>query len=93
MHAVETGRRFFPNCSEVLDKFMDDDLQDILDLENETREEEDIKRSRFVELKEEVQRAFTLDKAELHKGLSSSMYFPTTRGKRTKGGDARKTRV
>lgn len=79
---VETGRRYFPNCSEVLDKFMDDDLADLFDLEIGTAEEqEDIKRTRFVELKEEVQRAFTLDKAELHKGLSSSMYYPTTRGK------------
>ncbi|KAJ9557613.1 hypothetical protein OSB04_012227 [Centaurea solstitialis] len=90
---VETGRRYFPNCSEVLDKFMDDDLQDFLDLEDEAGEEEDVKRIRFAELKEDVQRAFTLDKAELHKGLASSMYYPATRGKGSKPRYARKSRV
>ncbi|KAL8251504.1 hypothetical protein R6Q59_035197 [Mikania micrantha] len=71
---VETGRRYFPHCSEVLDKFMEDDLQDLFILENGTLEEQEIKRTRFVELKEDVQRAFTKDKAELHHGLPSSIY-------------------
>ncbi|PWA49569.1 NPR1-like protein 3 [Artemisia annua] len=61
---VEMGRRFFPHCSEVLDKFMLDDLPDLFYLEKGTEEEQVIKRSRFVELKEDVQRAFTKDKAE-----------------------------
>lgn len=61
---VEMGRRFFPHCSEVLDKFMLDDLPDLYYLEKGTEEEQVIKRSRFVELKEDVQRAFTKDKAE-----------------------------
>ncbi|KAL4572720.1 hypothetical protein LXL04_019503 [Taraxacum kok-saghyz] len=74
---VETGRRYFPHCSEVLDKFMEDDLQDLFVLEKGTPEEQEIKRTRYVELKEDVQRAFTKDKAELHRGLSSSMYSPT----------------
>lgn len=65
MNVVETGRRFFPHCSEVLDKFMLDDLPDLYFLEKGTPEEQVIKRSRFVELKEDVQRAFTKDKAEL----------------------------
>ncbi|KAK1432539.1 hypothetical protein QVD17_09436 [Tagetes erecta] len=76
---VEMGRRYFPHCSEVLDKFMEDDLQDLFILEKGTLEEQEIKRSRFMELKEDVQRAFTKDKAELHRGLSSSMYSPTLR--------------
>ncbi|KAK9067468.1 hypothetical protein SSX86_014797 [Deinandra increscens subsp. villosa] len=76
---VETGRRYFPHCSEVLDRFMEDDLQDLFILENGTQEEQELKRTRFVELKEDVQRAFTKDKAELHRGLSSSMYSPTMR--------------
>ncbi|KAI7725906.1 hypothetical protein M8C21_007922 [Ambrosia artemisiifolia] len=76
---VETGRRYFPHCSEVLDKFMEDDLQDLFILEKGTLEEQEIKRTRFMELKEDVQRAFTKDKAELHRGLSSSMYSPTVR--------------
>lgn len=79
MDTVETGRRYFPHCSEVLDKFMEDDLPDLFYLEKGTPEEQEIKRTRFVELKEDVQRAFTKDKAELHRGLSSSMYSPTVR--------------
>lgn len=73
------GRRYFPHCSEVLDKFMEDDLHDLFFLENGTPEEQEIKRTRFVELKEDVQRAFTKDKAELQSNLSSSMYSPRMR--------------
>ncbi|XP_076921427.1 BTB/POZ domain and ankyrin repeat-containing protein NPR1-like, partial [Bidens hawaiensis] len=61
---VEMSRRFFPHCSEVLDKFMLDDLPDVFYLEKGTPEEQVIKRTRFVELKEDVQRAFSKDKAE-----------------------------
>ncbi|KAG5516048.1 hypothetical protein RHGRI_036931 [Rhododendron griersonianum] len=68
---VEMGRRYFPHCSQVLDKFMEDDLPDLLD--KGTPEEQRIKRTRFLELKEDVQKAFNKDKAELHRsGLSSS---------------------
>ncbi|GKE62459.1 regulatory protein NPR3-like protein, partial [Tanacetum coccineum] len=76
---VEMGRRYFPHCSEVLDKFMEDELHEFCYMENGTLEEQDVKRTRYVELKEEVQRAFTKDKAELDRGLSSSMYTPTGR--------------
>ncbi|KAF7121459.1 hypothetical protein RHSIM_Rhsim13G0130800 [Rhododendron simsii] len=68
---VEMGRRYFPHCSQVLDKFMEDDLPDLLD--KGTPEEQRIKRTRFLELKEDVQKAFNKDKAELRRsGLSSS---------------------
>lgn len=71
MVTVEMGRRYFPHCSQVLDKFMEDDLPDLLD--KGTPEEQRIKRTRFLELKEDVQKAFNKDKAELHRsGLSSS---------------------
>lgn len=73
---VETGRRYFPHCSEVLDKFMEDELLDLDFPEKGTPEEEEIKRTRYIELKEDLQRAFTKDKAEL---LSSSMYSTTVR--------------
>ncbi|KAK6916928.1 Ankyrin repeat [Dillenia turbinata] len=70
---VETGRRFFPSCSQVLDKFMEDDLPDLFYLEKGSEEEQKIKRTRFVELKEDVQRAFHKDRAEISRsGLSSS---------------------
>ncbi|PHT55528.1 Regulatory protein NPR4 [Capsicum baccatum] len=70
---VELGRRYFPHCSQVLDKFMEDDLPDLFFLEKGTPEEQKIKRRRFKELKDDVQRAFNKDKAGLHcSGLSSS---------------------
>lgn len=70
---VEMGRRYFPHCSEVLDKFMEDDLPDLFYLEKGTPEEQRTKRKRFMELKQDVQKAFHKDKAESHRsGLSSS---------------------
>ena len=66
------GRRYFPHCSLVLDKFMDDDLPDLFYLEKGTPEEQRIKRTRFVELKEDVQKAFNKDKAELHRSRIAS---------------------
>lgn len=71
MVTVEKGRRFFPNCSEVLDKFMDDDLPDLF-LEKGTPDEQRLKRSRYMELKEDFQKAFSKDKNENRSGLSSS---------------------
>ncbi|KAL5842661.1 hypothetical protein ACOSQ3_013264 [Xanthoceras sorbifolium] len=73
MKTVEMGRRYFPHCSEVLDKFMDDDLPDLFYLEKGSMDEQRIKRTRFMELKEDVQKAFNKDKAEFSRsGLSSS---------------------
>lgn len=72
---VEMGQRYFPLCSEVLDKFMEDDLQDLFFLENGTKEEQRVKRMRFIELKDDVQKAFTRDKAEISRsGLCSSSF-------------------
>ncbi|KAI8001180.1 BTB/POZ domain and ankyrin repeat-containing protein NPR1 [Camellia lanceoleosa] len=71
-NTVVMGRRYFPHCSEVLDKFMEDDLPDLFYLEKGSPEEQKVKRTRFVELKEDVQRAFNKDKAEQHRtGLST----------------------
>lgn len=71
--AVEMGRRYFPHCSEVLDKFMEDDLPDLFYLEKGTQEEQRVKRTRFIELKEDVNEAFNKDKAEFSRsGISSS---------------------
>ncbi|XP_071904404.1 BTB/POZ domain and ankyrin repeat-containing protein NPR1-like [Coffea arabica] len=70
---VETGRRFFPNCSEVLDRFLEDDMQETLLLENGPLEEHSTKKMRYMELKDEVLKAFDKDKAENNwVGLSSS---------------------
>ncbi|RZB64339.1 Regulatory protein NPR3 isoform B [Glycine soja] len=73
MKTVEMGRRYFPHCSEVLDKFMEDDLPDLFYLEKGTNEEQRIKRTRFMELKDDVHKAFNMDKAEFSRsGISSS---------------------
>lgn len=74
MVAVEKGRRFFPHCSEVLDKFLEgDDMPDVYLLEKGTPEEQSLKKMRYMELKEDVQKAFCKDMAENNwPGLSSS---------------------
>ncbi|KAJ6889165.1 regulatory protein NPR3-like [Populus alba x Populus x berolinensis] len=72
MKTVEMGRRYFPSCSEVLDKFMEDDLPDLFFLEKGTPDEQRIKRTRFMELKEDVQKAFNKDKAVINRSVLSS---------------------
>lgn len=65
--AVEFGRRYFPNCSQVLDKFLEDDMSDGLDkfyLQKGTPDEQQVKRMRFSLLKEDVRKAFSKDKAD-----------------------------
>ncbi|KAH6780973.1 NPR1-like protein 3 [Perilla frutescens var. hirtella] len=76
---VETGRRFFPNCSEVLDQLLEDDTLGTLLLEKGTPEEQRLKRLRYMELKQDVMKAFSKDMAE-HKwtGLSSSSSCSTS---------------
>ncbi|CAL4961197.1 unnamed protein product [Urochloa decumbens] len=77
MKTVELGRRYFPNCSQVLDKFLEDDLPggpDQFYLQRGTPDEQKVKRMRFCELKEDVLKAFSKDKADnsMISGLSSS---------------------
>lgn len=77
LRTVELGRRYFPHCSQVLDKFLEDDLPDLFYLEKGTPDEKKIKRLRFCELKTDVQKAFSKDKAVFSgSGLSSSSSFP-----------------
>ncbi|KAL5209936.1 hypothetical protein ABZP36_005559 [Zizania latifolia] len=60
---VELGRRYFPHCSEVLDKFLNEESTDLVFLESGTPEDQQVKRMRFSELREDVRKAFTKDKA------------------------------
>ncbi|KAM6549763.1 hypothetical protein CsatB_021439 [Cannabis sativa] len=71
---VEKGRRFFPHCSEVLDNFLDYeiDMPDVYVLEKGTPEEQAKKKTRFIELKEDLQKAFSKDMENSRSGLSSS---------------------
>uniref|UniRef100_A0A0D9V652 BTB domain-containing protein n=1 Tax=Leersia perrieri TaxID=77586 RepID=A0A0D9V652_9ORYZ len=66
MKTVELGRRYFPNCSQVLDKFLEDDLPDSADalLQIGTSDEQNVKRMRFCEVREDVRKAFSKDRAD-----------------------------
>ncbi|XP_077253371.1 BTB/POZ domain and ankyrin repeat-containing protein NPR1-like [Tasmannia lanceolata] len=72
LKTVELGRRYFPHCSLVLDKFLEEDLSDLFFLHKGTADEQKIKMSRFCELKEEVHKAFSKDKAEISRSGFSS---------------------
>lgn len=70
---VELGKRFFPRCSDVLNKIMDaDDLSQIAYLGNETSEERLVKRQRHLELQEALSKAFNEDKQEFDRSVISS---------------------
>ncbi|CAH2046370.1 unnamed protein product [Thlaspi arvense] len=67
MKTVETGRRYFPYGSQVLDKYMEEyiDEVDILDdvhIEKGSPQERRLKRMRYRELKDDVQKAYSKDK-------------------------------
>lgn len=72
LRTVELGKHFFPRCSELLNKFMDDDLSELTCLEKGTPDEQRVKRQRFDELKGDLSEAFSKDKAELDKSVMSS---------------------
>lgn len=70
---VELGKRFFPRCSEVLNKIMDaDDLNQLACPGNDTPEERLLKRIRYMELQEVVSKAFNEDKEEFDRSAISS---------------------
>jgi len=69
---VELGRRYFPHCSDVLDKFLNEESTDLIFLETGTPEDQRVKRMRFSELKEDVRKAFTKDKAAVAAIASSA---------------------
>ncbi|XP_062212012.1 BTB/POZ domain and ankyrin repeat-containing protein NPR3-like [Phragmites australis] len=69
---VELGRRYFPHCSDVLDKFLNEESTDLIFLETGTPEDQRVKRKRFSELKEDVRKAFTKDKAAVAAIASSA---------------------
>ena len=77
MLAVELGRRYFPNCSQVLDKFLEDGLPDGLDAfqqQSGTPDEQQVKKMRFCEVKEDVRKAYSKDTADnsMFSALSSN---------------------
>ncbi|KAK1265635.1 Regulatory protein NPR1 [Acorus gramineus] len=76
---VELGKRFFPRCSEVLNKIMDDDdLNELAFLANATSEERLLKRKRYMELQDVLSKAFTKDKEEFDKSTAISSSSSST---------------
>uniref|UniRef100_A0ACD5ZZ01 Uncharacterized protein n=1 Tax=Avena sativa TaxID=4498 RepID=A0ACD5ZZ01_AVESA len=69
---VELGRKYFPHCSDVLDKFLNEESTDLFFLESGTPEDQHTKRMRFSELKDDVNKAFNKDKAAVAAIVSSS---------------------
>ncbi|CAO2841530.1 unnamed protein product [Amaranthus hypochondriacus] len=70
---VELGKRFFPRCSDVLNKIMDaDDLSQLAYLGKDTPEERQRKRKRYLELRDALSQAFSADKEEFDRSTLSS---------------------
>lgn len=79
---MDLGRRYFPHCSQVLDNLLGNDLSDLFYLQTGTDDEQKLKRLRFCELKEDVNKAFNKDKARGCSafGLSSSFSSSSLKG-------------
>lgn len=60
-------------CYEVLDKFLDH-LPDLFYLERGSPEEQSLRRRRFLELKEDLMKAFNKDKAFMKMSNKSMMF-------------------
>ncbi|GAB4837977.1 Nitrogen permease reactivator protein [Ancistrocladus abbreviatus] len=70
---VELGKRFFPRCSIVLDKIVDDDhLSELAYTGNDTLEQQILKRKRYMELEELVRKEYTKDKEAFDRSTLSS---------------------
>lgn len=79
--AVELGKRFFPRCSEVLNKIMDaDDLSQLAYLGHDTPAERLVKKQRYMELQEVLSKAFNEDKEEIGRSALSSSSSSTSIG-------------
>lgn len=79
MWAVELGKRFFPRCSQVLDKIMDtDDLSQLAYLGKDTQDEREMKRQRYMEIQELLSEAFSEDKEEFRRANSLSSSSSST---------------
>lgn len=70
---VELGKRFFPRCSEVLNKIMDaHDLSQLAYMGHDTPAERLVKKRRYRELQEVLSKAFNEDKEEIGQSAISS---------------------
>lgn len=73
---MELGKRFFPRCSEVLNRIMDaDDISELASLGNDNFEERSLKRQRFMELQDVVKKAFNEDKEDFDRSVRSPQHL------------------
>jgi regulatory protein NPR1 len=72
---VELGKRFFPRCSNVLDKIMDDEIE----MTAHRRDTSIERKRRFHDLQDVLQEAFSEDK-ELDRSARSSSSSSATIG-------------
>ncbi|KAL2327216.1 hypothetical protein Fmac_020643 [Flemingia macrophylla] len=78
---VELGKRFFPRCSEMLNKIMDaDDLSQLTCTGDDSPEDRQRKRRRYVELQAVLNKVFNEDKEEFHRSAMSSSSSSTSMG-------------
>ncbi|KAG2718092.1 hypothetical protein I3760_03G204900 [Carya illinoinensis] len=71
--SVELGKRYFPRCSEILNKIMDaDDISELACLENDNPDDRLLKKKRYIELQEGIKKAFDEDKEEFDRSAMSS---------------------
>ncbi|KAG5547192.1 hypothetical protein RHGRI_013010 [Rhododendron griersonianum] len=76
---VELGKRFFPRCSKVLNKMMDDDdWSELAYIQNKTQEERQLKKRQYMELKDVITKAFHEDKEEFSKCINIQSSFSST---------------
>ncbi|XP_076890613.1 BTB/POZ domain and ankyrin repeat-containing protein NPR1-like [Bidens hawaiensis] len=71
---VELGKRFFPRCSEVLNKIIDSERHN----ENNTPEEPESKKQKYLQVQETLNKAFNEDKEEFDKYAISSSSSSTS---------------
>ncbi|BBM97019.1 hypothetical protein Mp_1g02380 [Marchantia polymorpha subsp. ruderalis] len=74
---VELGHRFFPRCSEILNKYMDDDMGDNAFVDKVNPDEHSTKKQRLDELKEILAEAFTMDVADMDEQKGSEKLPPS----------------
>ncbi|GAB2291842.1 hypothetical protein Dimus_026093 [Dionaea muscipula] len=79
LRTVELGKRFFPRCSEVLNKIMDDDgLSELAYSQDDTPEQQMMMKKKYMELEGIVNQAYTKDKEEFDMSTLSSSSSSTS---------------
>lgn len=73
---MELGKRYFPRCSEVLNKIVDSDGHEW----KNTPEERESKKQKYLQAQETLNKAFTEDKEEYDKSYALSSSSSSTSG-------------